>query len=200
MISLTDAAQEKFLEFIKDEDDDGYAVRVGIGGRGSDGFVYDISLVKEDEKADDDDVVSFPKFNVFVDAISIKSLKGATIDYVEDDHESGFKVDNPNPLWSDKRAEQIQQVLDDEINPGVASHGGYVSLLDLKDDTVYIKMGGGCQGCGMASVTLKDGIETTIKREVPSITQVLDITDHASGSNPYYQPAKGEAPGASPFS
>jgi Fe/S biogenesis protein NfuA len=199
MITVTDSAQQKFLEFIKDEDEAGYAVRVAIGGRGSDGFVYDISLVKEDEKADDDEVVSLPEFKVFVDATSHKNLKGSTIDFVEDDIESGFKVDNPNPLWSDKRAEQIQQVLDEEINPGIASHGGYVSLLDLEGDTVYVKMGGGCQGCGMAGVTLKDGIETTIKREVPSITQVLDTTDHASGDNPYYQPSKGEEAGSSPL-
>ena len=80
----------------------------------------------------------------------------------------------------------------------MASHGGVVTLLDLKDDTVYVQMGGGCQGCGMANVTLKQGVETAIKRVVPSIKQVLDTTDHASGSNPYYQQSKG-GDASSPF-
>ena len=87
--------------------------------------------------------------------------------------------------------DKVQQLLDESINPAVAGHGGYVQLIDVKDNTVYIQMGGGCQGCGMADVTLKAGIERMIKEEIPEIVEVLDTTDHASGNNPYYTPGKG---------
>jgi len=87
--------------------------------------------------------------------------------------------------------ERVQELLDTAINPAVAGHGGYIELIDVKDSTAYIRMSGGCQGCGAADITLKAGIERMIFEEVPEITEVLDTTDHASGSNPYYAPAKG---------
>lgn len=87
--------------------------------------------------------------------------------------------------------ERVQELLDTAINPAVAGHGGYIELIDVQDTTVYIRMAGGCQGCGAADVTLKAGIERMIFEEVPEVTEVLDTTDHASGSNPYYAPAKG---------
>jgi Fe/S biogenesis protein NfuA len=86
--------------------------------------------------------------------------------------------------------EKVQKLLDDSVNPAVAMHGGYVELLDVKDTTVYLRMSGGCQGCGMADVTLKQGIERLIFEEAPEVTEVLDVTDHAAGNNPYYTPGK----------
>jgi Fe/S biogenesis protein NfuA len=85
---------------------------------------------------------------------------------------------------------KVQELIDSMINPAVAGHGGFVDLIDVKDNKVYLTMGGGCQGCGAADVTLKSGIERLIKEEIPEIEEVLDTTDHASGSNPYYQPSK----------
>jgi Fe-S cluster biogenesis protein NfuA len=85
---------------------------------------------------------------------------------------------------------KVQRVLDTQINPGVAGHGGLVSLLDVRGNAIYIKMGGGCQGCGMASVTLKQGIEQSIRHHVPEVGDIFDTTDHASGQNPYYSPSK----------
>ncbi|MFL6212434.1 MAG: NifU family protein [Blastocatellia bacterium] len=85
---------------------------------------------------------------------------------------------------------RVQQVLDEMINPGVASHGGFVELLDVQDDSVYIRMGGGCQGCGAADMTLKMGIERLIRENVPQVREILDTTDHASGHNPYYAQSK----------
>ena len=86
--------------------------------------------------------------------------------------------------------EKVQQVLDDQINPGVASHGGYVELLDVQDDNIFIRMGGGCQGCGAADVTLKMGIERLIRDQIPQVREIFDTTDHASGQNPFYAPSK----------
>ena len=86
--------------------------------------------------------------------------------------------------------QKVQDLLDNGINPAVAGHWGYIELIDVKDSTVYIRMSGGCQGCGAADVTLKAGIERMIFEEVPEVTEVLDTTDHGSGTNPYYAPSK----------
>ena len=100
------------------------------------------------------------------------------------------------PEMNTPQALAIRRVLDDEINPSVSAHGGHIALMGVEGDTAYIRLEGGCQGCGMADVTLKQGIETSIRQTVPSIAAVLDVTDHAGGTNPYYQPGKG---GASPY-
>ncbi len=84
----------------------------------------------------------------------------------------------------------VRRILDDQINPAVAAHGGHIALVDVQGERVYVRLEGGCQGCGMANVTLKQGIETALRREVPEITEVLDVTDHAGGTNPYYQPSQ----------
>jgi Fe-S cluster biogenesis protein NfuA len=86
--------------------------------------------------------------------------------------------------------DKVTELLDTAINPAVAGHGGYIELIDVKDSTVYIRMSGGCQGCGAADVTLKAGIERMIFEEIPEVTEVLDTTDHGSGTNPYYAPSK----------
>ena len=85
---------------------------------------------------------------------------------------------------------KVQDLIDSSINPAIAAHGGWVDLLDVKDSVVYLQMGGGCQGCGAADITLKAGIERLIKEEIPEISEVLDTTDHAAGSNPYYTAGK----------
>jgi Fe-S cluster biogenesis protein NfuA len=85
---------------------------------------------------------------------------------------------------------KVQAVFDKEINPAIAMHGGFVELIDVKGNEVFIRMGGGCQGCGMADVTLKQGIEKSIRQMVPEVGAIMDTTDHAAGRNPYYQPAK----------
>ena len=196
MITVTEAARAKVLELIKTEQP-GRAVRVGIKGRGPDGFIYDLRFIGEDEAGGEDMLIDAGGFKLVVDAPSAPGLQGSTLDYIENLQGSGFKIDNPNPVWDNPAAAAVQAVIDDQINPGVAMHGGFITLLDVKDDTAYIALGGGCQGCGMADVTLKQGIEVMIKEAVPTIRRIIDTTDHAGGSNPYYQPSKG---GESPFS
>jgi len=95
-----------------------------------------------------------------------------------------------DPLDDNAVKTRVQKILDEMINPAVAGHGGYVELLDVKDNFVYLMLGGGCQGCGMVNVTLKHGIEATLKEEIPQIAGVIDQTDHAGGTNPFYQPSK----------
>lgn len=91
---------------------------------------------------------------------------------------------------SEELKARVQELIDSTINPAVAGHGGFIELLDVKDNKAYISMGGGCQGCGAADITLRSGIERLIKEEIPEIEEILDATDHASGSNPYYTPGK----------
>jgi Fe/S biogenesis protein NfuA len=95
-----------------------------------------------------------------------------------------------DPLDEKQVKDAVQKILDEMINPAIAGHGGWVDLLDVKDNNVYLRLGGGCVGCGMVNVTLKQGIEATLREEIPQIAGVIDQTDHAGGTNPYYQPAK----------
>ncbi|MEE9522821.1 MAG: iron-sulfur cluster assembly accessory protein [candidate division NC10 bacterium] len=192
MLTLTEAASKKIMALMEAEGQKGLALRVAVRGRGPGGFRYELKFVGENERGAEDTVIDAGEgVQVVVDSESVETLKGATVDFVDGVYESGFKVDNPNPLWADPKAQSIQEVIDAQINPGVAMHGGHVSLLDMKDNIAYIALGGGCQGCGMADVTLKQGIEVMIKEAVPEITQIIDTTDHAAGNNPYYQPSKG---------
>ena len=92
---------------------------------------------------------------------------------------------------ADELRAKVQELIETMINPAVAGHGGWVELIDVQDKRVYLQMGGGCQGCGAADITLKSGIERLLRDELPEIEEVLDTTDHASGSNPYYTPGKG---------
>ena len=196
MLTITDAAKKKVLAILEGEDQKDLALRVAIRGRGPGGFRYELQFVGAQEKGAKDTVINAGGFDVVVDPDSAPNLQGATVDYVDGVSESGFKVDNPNPLWTDPKAQAVQEVIDAQINPGVGTHGGHISLLDVKDDIAYIALGGGCQGCGMVDVTLKQGIEVLIKEAVPGIRQIIDTTDHAAGKNPFYQPSKG---GSSPF-
>jgi Fe-S cluster biogenesis protein NfuA len=97
----------------------------------------------------------------------------------------------PKPGLETPTGKAVREVLDSRINPSVAGHGGHISLIDVRGPRVFLRLEGGCQGCGMADVTLKQGVEAEIKRAVPQIEEILDVTDHAVGSNPYYQPGKG---------
>jgi Fe/S biogenesis protein NfuA len=191
IITVTDVARLKILELLSAEGRPGLALRMAIGGRGPGGFQYRLGFVAPEERAANDHVHDAGGFQVFVDPESAPNLQGANIDFVDSPQGAGFKVDNPNPLWRDPVAMAVQKVLDDEINPAVASHGGYVTLLDVKDGRAFVQLGGGCQGCGMVDVTLKQGIEVRVRELVPAITEIVDSTDHAGGANPYYRPAKG---------
>ena len=190
LLTVTEAAKQKIQSVIEDQGLEIEGLRVSISGRSASAFEYGLGL--EVEPTPDDVVVDYGEFKVFINPESAENLKGATIDYVEDLNSSGFKIDNPNtPTWDNPKAQAIQQLIDERINPAVASHGGHIDLLDVTDDSIYIHMGGGCQGCGMANVTLKHGIEGMIQEHFPEVKNIIDTTDHASGANPYYQPSKG---------
>jgi len=121
---------------------------------------------------------------------SAERLRGATIDWWEGDSDRGFVVENPNrPSVDDALSEQVREVLERDVNPSIALHGGRADLVAVEGRTAYVRLSGGCQGCGQAAATLTHGIEVTLTEALPQIADVVDVTNHAEGRNPYYAPA-----------
>ncbi len=189
MITFSETARRKVLELLESEGRQGSALRFAIVGRMGGVFQYRLAFMDPGQRAADDVVVDLDGLQVVVDHASAPHLAGTVVEYVETPSQSGFRIDNPNPLWTDPLALAVQKLIDDEINPAVSSHGGFINLVDVKDGVVYVQLGGGCQGCGMANVTLKRGVEARIKEAVPQVREVVDTTDHAGGDNPYYGPS-----------
>jgi Fe/S biogenesis protein NfuA len=196
VLEISQAAVDKIAEMIATRAEGPAAVRVVVhmqAGGGQSEFAF---VPLEDQK-EDDTVLDTGPFKMFFDPMAAENLVGAKVDYDETRYSTGFHIEYVNPLagylesrkkdWGDDPiANQVQQVVDQQINPGVAGHGGWVVLLDVQGDTAYIEMGGGCQGCAVSQMTLKQGIEKMITEKVPEIKQVLDHTDHSTGENPYY--------------
>jgi len=153
----------------------------------------------------DDDVTlqHHDDLTVAVPADSVDNLRGATLEFSG----GGMVMQNPNrpvvasptisrdpnlppPDLSGEIPQRVLMVLEEQINPAIASHGGTAELVAVEGSIAYLRLGGGCVGCGMAAVTLSQGIEVAILDSVPEITEVIDVTDHASGANPYYEAAK----------
>ena len=149
-----------------------------------------LDLVAAGDAPPADLVVHTADLRVLVDPGSADRLDGAVIDLDPSALGGALRIDNPNEGWRDPIAARVQEVLDRQINPSVAAHGGYVDLLEVREGAAYVELGGGCQGCAQVDVTLRQGIEVAIKAAVPQITEVIDRTDHAAGTNPYFQPAK----------
>lgn len=193
MITITETAQAKIHEILAKEEENDLALRMQIMGRGPGGFRYSLRFVPQDQQAATDERIDFEAFSVLIDADSAENMKGSTVDFKQDTFRSGFMIDNPNPVWKDPVAQSIQELLDTKINPSVGAHGGFVSLLNYDEGTAFIAFGGGCQGCGMVDVTLKQGVEVMIKEGITEVTEVVDTTDHSTGANPYYASKQGES-------
>lgn len=188
-ISATSAALTRIEQVRASQKQPRAGLRIAITGRENGSFVYDMQLVAPGDEREGDLVVdAVAGVPIHVPLASAPYLDGITLD--ADLPMGAVRVENPNPLWLDPVAEAVQRLLDDEINPSVASHGGHIDLLDVVDGVAYIHMGGGCQGCGMAEVTLGQGVRTAILDTFAEIHDVRDTTDHAQGANPYYQAAK----------
>lgn len=188
MLTFTDRARQMILRFAETTDDP--KIRIAVHGSP---FApqYEFALVDE-EPEQGDRVVPMQGFRVVIDESSAARIEGATVEWVESDRGTGFEVSNPNVRElgasepTGELATRVRQVLETQVNPAVASHGGEITLVDIDGDVVYLELGGGCQGCGMARVTLKQGVERMLKEAVPEIRGIVDITDHAAGANPYY--------------
>ncbi len=190
ILTPSPAAIEKIKQLQESDETRGMAIRLAVQADGPAAFQYAMRFVPAHEKQDRDQTLESQGVLFYIDEESVPLISGASLDYIEGVEGAGFKFDNPNkpPLLNDPLAARVHQLLEERIKPGIAAHGGNVTLIDVQDGRVYLRLGGGCQGCGMADVTLKQGIEETLKQEIPEIREVLDTTDHASGTNPYYQP------------
>jgi Fe/S biogenesis protein NfuA len=197
IITVTDQALAKILELRLAEDDpDGLGLRIEVTGvRGPD-FTYDLSFEPLDERAEDDVVQEQDGLPVVVPAGSVDNLLGATLDLPTNAEQGGLVLRNPNrphtPTLGDPidlsgtPEDKVRQLLDQQVNPAIAAHGGYASVVKVEGETAFITMGGGCQGCAMSAMTLREGIESAILGAIPEITEVVDTTDHSVGDNPYY--------------
>ncbi len=164
-------------------------VSVTPAGLQGDRLTFTFALVEAGEPKPDELLVQGADDILFVTPrLLVRHVIGARVDA---DPASGALSLEPayDPL-ADPLAGGIQRLLDEEINPAVAAHGGYIGLLEVVDGVAYVQMGGGCQGCGLAEVTLSQGVRAAIVERFPEIREVVDTTDHALGSNPYYQPSK----------
>ena len=190
MLTLTDTAKQRFLEVIAAEGREGQGLRVIVRNGGTSRADFALNFVEAGGEDASDRVLDQGEFKVYVDEQSAPFLEGASIDFIDNLQESGFKVDAPAagpPKPEGPLAEAVLRVIQEKINPAVASHGGHVDLVAVEDDTVFLRFGGGCQGCGMAAATLKNGVEKTLFAEIPQLKKVMDVTDHAAGTNPYYE-------------
>lgn len=193
-LTFTDRAREMVLSFMDQEEDGPQALRIAVDGSP---FApnYELTLVEAESRRESDLEVSAGAFPVLVDEASAGRLDGANVDFVETIQESGFQI-TPNPDAvkaaidesgpKGELADRVRHVLDTEINPAVAAHGGAINLVDVQDTEVYIEMSGGCQGCAMSRMTLRQGVERMVSQAVPEVTAIHDVTDHMSGENPYF--------------
>ncbi|MBN55208.1 MAG: Fe/S biogenesis protein NfuA [Euryarchaeota archaeon] len=187
MLEITDKAREMLDQFAEQaEDSDGISLKVEIIGRGPKGFQYDLQLIGKGDSLDDDAEFEVDGMTVFVGSRSVPYLEGTVLDYKETLMGGGFSFENPNPLWIDDVSKAVAEVIAEKVNPVVATHGGHVDLIGVDEGKAIIAFGGGCQGCGMVDVTLKQGVEVMITEGVPGVSGVVDITDHSAGTNPFY--------------
>lgn len=190
-IQFSEEARGKLVEVLEGYPEEVAGLRLKIIGRTSHGFEHVLTIVELGAEPDDDIQIEYPDFRLYVEGERVEDLQGTAIHYeFKGPNVSGLEFDNPNPVWRDPLALQIQRIFDEQINPQIAAHGGYVQLLDVQGNRAYIEMGGGCQGCGMANVTLKQGVEVAVREQLPEIEELVDVTDHNSGDNPYYKPSK----------
>ncbi|MDQ2647943.1 MAG: NifU family protein [Actinomycetota bacterium] len=195
VLTVTPEAIARILELRNAEEaPDQLALRVEITGTNGVEYAYDLTFDPIAEATEADARYQQGDLPVIVPVGSIEQLQGATLD-VPAGGGPGLVLRNPNrpdPL-SGKHleltgdiAEKVQQLLTQQINPGLASHGGFAELKGVEDTVVYVTMGGGCQGCAVSAMTLRDGIARSIKDAIPEVTDVIDTTDHEAGENPFY--------------
>ena len=199
VLTVTDDALETILGLrAAEEDGDALALRVEVtGSRGAD-YTYDLAFEALAEASEDDAVYQQGDLSVWIPAESVEHLMGATLDLPGGPaRAASCSATRTGRRWASPfvggdieltgdTAEKIRQLLDEQVNPALASHGGFATLIGVDGDKAIVTMGGGCQGCAVSAMTLRDGIERAIKDNVPEITEVVDATDHAAGENPFY--------------
>ncbi len=206
VLTVTPEARATVLEVLASEADaETLALWLEINGESNGAYAYDMYFQALADASAGDVVQHDDDLPVVVPQASVERLQGATLDFVTDESgEGGLVVVNPNtpPVptlaglgstpevdLSDPLAQRVVSVLEEQVNPSIAAHGGRADLVAVEETSVYLRLSGGCQGCGMAKATLSQGIEVILREAIPELTNIVDVTDHADGTNPYYEPA-----------
>jgi Fe/S biogenesis protein NfuA len=206
VLTITSEARATVLEVLANESgSDTLALWLEVSGESGGAYTYDMYFQAIVDAGVGDVVQSDHELPVVVPADSVARLQGASLDFVTDaSGEGGLVIVNPNTPapatlagmasipevdLSDPFAQRVVSVLEEQVNPSIASHGGRADLVAVEDSSVYLRLSGGCQGCGMAKATLSQGIEVILREAIPEIANVVDVTDHADGTNPFYEPA-----------
>jgi Fe/S biogenesis protein NfuA len=207
VLRAADAALAMVLELRSREDgEESLALWVEVTGASGNDYTYDMYFQGVGDASPDDWSDVRGGLVLVVPADSIAKIRGSVLDVNRDASQDGMVILNPNqpprpagaspgmagpPVdLSGDVAQRVIQVLEQQINPSIAVHGGRADLVAVEGDAAYLRLSGGCAGCGMAAVTLSQGIEVALRESVTEITRVIDVTDHAAGTNPYYEAAK----------
>lgn len=197
VMTVTDEAMETVLGIRSQEDaPETLALRIEITGAKGVEYTYDLSFEEISAAAPDDHHYTVGDLALLVPAATVDRLRGAELDLPRNASQGGLVIRNPNrpdPLagidldLTGDLPDKVTQLLDQSVNPALASHGGFATLVGVDDDNnVYVTMGGGCQGCAASAATLREGIQRSIKDAIPEVGEVIDATDHSAGENPFY--------------
>jgi Fe/S biogenesis protein NfuA len=205
VVTLTPEAHKVVREAIENEPESAnLALWLEVRGVQAGTFVYDLYFQATSDADEGDARHVQEEIEIIIPAASIENLRGARLEWSEEG-DGGLVLVNPNTPTPEEAspgvpaevlaagitgplAQRVVAVLEQAVNPSIASHGGRADLVALNDEdgTAYLRLSGGCQGCAMSQMTLRQGIETTLLEEVPELTRILDVTDHGSGENPFY--------------
>lgn len=193
LVTVTDSARDYLAELINKQDVEGMGVRIFVTQPGTKHAETCLAYCPPNEVVPTDEQLDLGKFPLYLDQASVPFLEEAYVDYAKDQMGGQLTIKAPNAKVPniDEDAplpDRVNYILASEINPGLASHGGDVQLVEIVDESVAVlRFGGGCQGCSAVSLTLKQGVESTLKERVPEISAVRDVTDHSYKENAYYQ-------------
>jgi Fe/S biogenesis protein NfuA len=193
MVEITEAAQGYLRELLSKQDDKGTGIRVFVSQPGTPHAETCIAYCRPGEEQDGDEPVEFSGFRAWFEGRSQKYLEGAVVDYAADRMGGQLTIKAPNArvpqVGADAPLEdRINYILYNEVNPGLAAHGGQVSLVEITDEKIAVlKFGGGCQGCSAVDITLKNGVEKTLMDQLPELAGIRDSTDHTNTEHAYYQ-------------
>ena len=193
IINITKSAEEYLAKLIQDKNETDLSIRIFISDPGTPKAETCLAYCKPDEAMPDDMILNLDLINVNIEKRSIPFLKDCEVNFDNDTFGGQLTIKAPNARFPnispDSPVEdRINYVIYNEINPMLESHGGEVSLVEFNDKNIAVlQFGGGCQGCGMVDVTLKDGIEKTLIDQIPEVKAVKDLTDHSINDNAYYK-------------
>ncbi|PID42358.1 MAG: Fe/S biogenesis protein NfuA [Gammaproteobacteria bacterium] len=192
MVTVTESAQEYLAGLLEKQETEGMSVRMFVAQPGTRSAETCLAYCRPDEVKMEDERINYDNLVVYLDAVSVPYLEEAVVDYDKDrmGGQLTIKAPNakvPNIAEDSPLPEKINYMLATEINPGLASHGGEVTLIEVKDGIARLRFGGGCQGCSAVSLTLKEGVEKRLIEQIPELKGVMDVTDHSITEGAYYQ-------------